>query len=352
VGGAVALESRTRGAPISVTIDSIVTASGSASVEISLRASYGAIDAHVALLSGISESRVSSVFVFEDPGYFLRFGNLVDVVGLETRLSDYFSELSPPIPVSFVDAAELPTILLSNPHAALVDFAYDTLPDSVFSANTTLLKTWITAGGTLVWAGGPLAFFEGHTLPGGGFEHEDLGWRGQVDLTGYDLEDTDGNPAVLSAGPLLGTNESPIGSALGIEFDGTPDGANTTQLALHNGTDLGFDSASSPEASSRTSLAFVPIGQGRLFYFGGAAWGDGIGTIPNGAGLVSADIGLLLGTGFVPEPGPAVSETVGLTDFHPTELRLNVSGSYTHLIVVVTSTTGAVSLFVWSKQVV
>lgn len=346
------LESRVAGTPLSVAV--IVTEPGSNSFGVTLRltANYGSIDAHVAVVPGESSTPISEVFVFYDSAFFLRFGNAVDVVGLEERLSDFLSEISPATPVAFVDSAQLPAVLEANPHAAFIDFCYATLPSTVLSPDVTLLKSWIEGGGTLIWAGGPLAFFEGNPAPNGTFVYDNLGWEGQLDLAGYPLEDPVGDPASRSAGPLLASNESAVGAALGVSFDGTPDGANVSELATHGGVDLGFDSASVNGASPRTSLAFASIGSGRLFFFGGAVWGDAEGTIPSAAGYIASDIELLVVSAYSPLPGPATYATLTVGYLSPTTVTLSLNGSYSHFVVVVTCTSGAVSLFVWSKQVV
>lgn len=351
VATAFVLERRSQSPPLTAAIASVQAGPSSINVTLRLTARDGAINVHVAVIPGESLPPVSRVLVFYDPAFFLRFGTTVDVVGLEDRLSEYLSALSPSIPVSFVDSAQLPTALSDNPNAAFIDFCYATLPDTVLSTNSTLLHTWISGGGTLIWAGGPLAFFEGNPTPTGGFQYEDLGWSGQSAVVGFPLEDSIGDPAAVSAGPLLASNESSAGSALGISYDGTPDGANTTELAEHNGTDLGFDSAHVGEAAPRTSLAFVPVGDGRVFFFGGAIWGDGEGIIPNAAGYLASDIALLLETGYFPLHGPSVAENVTLHALTPTLVTLRASGQYTHMIALVTSTAGPISLFLWSRQV-
>lgn len=346
------LEQRAQSSPISVVLVSTTPGAQGFSAQFRLTPTDGAIEAHTALVPGVTGPVVSAVFVFYDPGYFLRFGTVTDLVGLEDRIADYLSHTSPSIPVSLVDAAALPATLGANPHAALVDFGYSTLPDTIFSENSTQLETWLEGGGTLIWAGGPLAYFEGHTTSTGGFVYDNLGWAGQVKLVGYSLEDPIGNPATTSYGPLVGTVESPIGTSLGITYDGTPDGANLTQLEAHNGTSLGFETPNSGDTSGRTSLAYVPIGKGGVYYFGGAIWGDSIGLVPDADAALSADIGLLLGTGYVPLEGPTTYTNTFLGYLRSSTVTLSVTGQYSHLVALVTCDVGPTSLFVWSREVV
>lgn len=346
----VSLEARANEPPLTVSVVSTQAGENSFSVTLRFTARDGAIGVHDSLVPGESSNPVNHVFVLYDPNMFVRFGTPNDVVGLEERIGDYLNQLSTPIPVSLVSSSQLLPDLESNPHAAFIDFAYATIPDNVFSPNTTMLRSWIASGGTLIWAGGPLAYFEGHVTSAGSFVYDNLGWAGQQDLTGFPLEDAIGNPASRSYGPLIGTSESTVGASLGIMYPGTPDGANLTEVLRHNGTDLGFDAAVG-STSERTSLVFVPINQGRLFYFGGAIWGDGLGIVPGADSSLSTDIELLVGTGYSPLPGPTTFTNVTLTYGSPLEQTLSVSGTYNHFVVIVSSTFGPTSLFLWSRQV-
>ncbi|MGB6500283.1 MAG: hypothetical protein WBG19_02625 [Thermoplasmata archaeon] len=345
------LQTRVHQAPLRVSISNVEAGPSEFSAELRLEATEGSIAAHLALLSGTRVSDIEKVFVFYDPGYSVRFANPTDVIGLGNRLADYLGALTPAISVSFVSASQLPVALTSNPHSALVDFGYGTLPDSVFSHNVTLLKSWLNGGGLLFWAGGPLAYFEGHIIAGGGFQHVDLGWNGQIDLVGYQLEDPIGNPARDSSGPLLSQNETLLGESLGVTYAGTADGANTSELGLHNGTDLGFDSPAGGAESPRTSLAYVPVGSGGVYFFGGAIWGTGFGVVPEADALLSGDMGLLVGIGYRPEIGPTTSSDVSVRYLGQLDVTLVLAGSYSHVVALVTSSVGPAYFFVWSDQI-
>ncbi len=352
LGMSFGLEGRGSRPPLSVSVLSVRQTPGSLVVTLRLTASSGTIGVHLALLPGRSLSSVTEAYVFSDPAFFLRFGTASDLVGLEVRISDYLAALSPAIPVAFVDAQALPSVLEANPHSALIDFAYDTLPESLLAENSSLLKTWIEGGGTLIWAGGPLAYFEGNILPNGTLHHEDLGWAGQVALTGFSLEDPIGNPASRSYGPLVGTVETPLASAFGMTYPGTPDGANLSQLLLHNGTDLGFDASPVGSASARTSAAYIPVGEGRIVYFGGGIWGDQVGVIPDADGLLSSDIELLLGSGYAPDSGPTFATEITVNSLRADTVTLMVPSSNGPYVAIASSSVGTATLFFWSTQLV
>lgn len=349
-GEATVLHLREDSAPLGVSIQITQSTPTEFSALFQLVANQGSIVAHVALLPGEKSKPVSQVLVFYDPAFTVRFANPSDVIGLTNRLADYLHSLNPSISVSTVDSAGLPDALAGSPNAALVIFGYGTLPDDVFSHNVTLLKTWIEGGGILIWAGGPLAYFEGHSLASGGFQHEDLGWNGQVDLAGFQLEDPIGDPAVHSSGPLTSTTESPLGYALGIQYPGTADGANVTELEGHNGSDVGFDSNSTGKESPRTSLAYIPVGQGGIYYFGGAIWGTGFGVVPEADTLLSGDMALLIGTGYRPSQGPEGANQLTVGYLKKSSDSLSLIGPPSHVTAEVTSTIGTAYLFIWSEE--
>jgi len=349
-GEAAILGGRSASGTLNVSVEVIQAGPISASFQFRISAPDGDLVAHVALVPGTRSLSVTKVLVFYDVGFHVRFANPGDVLGLSSRLSTYLATVSPPIPVSTVNASSLPNALNANPKAALVDFGYGTIPDNVLSRNTSLLENWIYAGGTLIWAGGPLAYFEGHLSPSGAYQKTDLGWSGQNLLAGFRLEDPVGNPATRSSGPLLASNETALGSALGVQYPGAADGANTSELAMNHATDLGFDSLASGGAASRTSLAFVPIGNGGILYFGGAVWGTGSGTVPLADASIAGDVALLLRAAYAPAPGPTSVATVTVAYWKPSQLILSVNGSYTHIVGIVTSTLGPAYLFQWSQQ--
>lgn len=340
----------TSGVPLRVTVQFSAANGTGITGSFTISATIASVSAHVALLPGTAGARPNAVFVFYDSGYPVRLASASDVLGLGTRVSYYLSNVRPSIPVSFVDAGILPQVLEANPHAELVIFGYALIPDNVFSANTTLLRSWLDGGGTLVWAGGPIGYFEGHSTSAG-FVFQDLGWSGQTDLLGFPLEDAIGNPATNSSGPLLSFAETPLARAIGIGYQGTADGANVSEVEAHGGTDLGYDSAPSSAEAPRTSLAYVPVGKGGLYYFGGALWGTGTGVVPDGDVILSGDIALLAATGYVPEAGTATSVTVVVSPLRATSTSLEISDDTGDALALVTSSVaGSSYLFLWAAS--
>jgi hypothetical protein len=257
-----------------------------------------------------------------------------------------------PFPLQFVDAAQLATVLAANPRGILV-ITTEILPDTVLSNSSKVLESWLENGGELIWAGGPLGYAEGHWSPATGFIYDDLGWAGEYRITGFYMEDVLGNPLILPSGPLLGSTPTGWSEALGLQYNGTMDGANVTQLYYHNGTALGFESVWNVPfqgTSPRTSLAYVPVGKGSVYYFGGGFWALDIGGLVQYPLYLAGDITLLASSGFQAGPGPSTGEEIEVTAGGSRQLTLSLSdpGAYTTLIV--TSQVGGEYLYLWEKS--
>lgn len=272
-----------------------------------------------------------TVCVFEDASYPSLFGTTLEVAAFAQQLSDEFHTLGSSSHVITVDAAGLPSFLSGNTSATLAVINYGTVPASVLSNQSDLLGAWLHAGGQLLWAGGALGFYQGPdpygpsgTLPGS------TGWAGESDLLGFPLLDpVAAGPKGPDAGPLvplLGSTPSPLASALGLSFNATVYGANTTELAVHGGIDLGFDS---PEvgggAAPRTSIAYLPVGNGSLLLFGGAVLNPAQQYVPEGGVRLIQDASALLAFPFVPLAGPVASTGLTLGPFAEDPLGLTSS---------------------------
>lgn len=337
--------------PIRVTVDSVLIADGKVSVSITLRSTEGVLGGHVALLSGTTLTIPSHVFVFYDPAFPSSYTSTSDILWLKSELAQNLAIYSPGVRVSFVNADQLPETLLTNPKAALIDFGYGIIPSDVFGPNTSLLRSWIEGGGTFIWAGGPLAYFIGMNLPNGGFQEVDLGWAGQVALVGYNLEDPVGNPSVHSYGALVANNESELCAALGLEYKGTADGANVSQVNAHGGRVLGYLSHGVGPSSDRTSLAWLPLGSGSLYFFGGATWANGLGMVPNADVTLSADLAFILSIGFIPDPEATSFIDVNIPPYGSTSVTLVDFTPGPDQLVLVSSTVAGTYLSLWFDRI-
>lgn len=323
-----------------VGVGSVVKSGTGISVNVSLTSHrFTPLPATVSLLPISYAPEPRPAFVFSDSSSAAQFGTLSDVQATYSRVQVLLGQLGSPTSISLVDAATLPAVLGANADGILVVSEYGVLPASVLSNTTDLIRPWLGEGGTLIWAGGPLGYYtEG--VPGSpSTVTAELRWQGQSELLGFPLTDPPEHQspnATPAEGPLLGSIDTPLGNALGIEYTGTAFGANVTEVSSHGGVSMGFETPPNASgASPRTSLAYVPVGHGGLFYFGGGIWTQDHQNFPEAGLRLSLDIGNLLSSPFVPSPGPSVSRTLNLSAFQTTSVHLALDdrGSATGLLV-------------------
>ncbi|MCI4325861.1 MAG: hypothetical protein L3K00_08310 [Thermoplasmata archaeon] len=287
------VESRAAVPLFEASVTSVDSGPNSSTAEVSIHVGSVAMAAHVGLIPG-SRWASGPVYFFGDPNYPSPYATYTQAVQVAELVGVSLGEDGVSAPVSLVDAAQLPAVLASRGPSTLVVVG-GLLPDSVLAGQSSPVEKWILGGGSLVWAGGPLGYAEGHPLPDGTFYWDPLLWQGQLDLVGFPLTDP-GNPAPLSA-----STPSAIATTLGLEYNGTPSGANVTRVAQFGGTVLGWTTGPGPDgASPRASLVSIPVGAGRVLFFGGAfvAATRPQQYVPLADFTLSADLTLLFQTGF------------------------------------------------------
>jgi hypothetical protein len=202
--------------------------------------------------------RVSTVYLYFDASYPWSYSNLVDWYGLSTQIVTVSEFRGAAINVIVLDAAQLPGFLNTTPTLGeVLIVASGVLPDTVFTKSTNLVTPWVEGGGTLVWIGDKIGGYSG--MPGvplkypSPFNPGNNGTRQFLNLT-------------LLGGSSQYYNQS---SSLATAFDLNytlglaNDDLNVTLVPTFNGTLLGNLNG------SFTNLASVPLGSGRLLYFGG-----------------------------------------------------------------------------------
>ena len=327
---------------------------GTLTVSVRVHAGLSPLDAHVAAVPQSARIGDSTAFYFFDPAYPLLYATTDDVVGGGARISGYLAQMNDSIHLQSVSGADLQHVLAGNPSATVVMLGGGILPDAVFSNSSQELPEWLQAGGVLVWAGGPLAYFEGHPLSDGGFDYQDLMWSGQTRLLGWSMTDQGPDPASKPATPVqptFGTNQSAIGQALGITYLGAYFGANTTALAAHGGVALGSLSSTFQGHASRTSLAWIPVGAGGIFYFGGAMHVPGEGSIPYASVDLDQDIALLLALGYRPAGASPVGADIEVPSGGTQVAQLSVVGAGPQVEVFVRSSLLGALIFYWQGAV-
>lgn len=340
--------------PLSVSARFTRAGGSGVQAEVAVRASHGALPVHAGLFAGsIDPTQTGPVYVFSDPSYPTRYVSSADLLGLAQRIQEDFRELGASRDVRIVTAADLPGILSGPPRSVLLMVGGASVPDSVILGNgTPLLRSWVEGGGELVWAGGPLAFYDGRPLPTSGrLSDDDLGWQGEVRFFGYPLEDPVGDPSIESRGGLYSNLSSPAAAALGLSYRGTMDGANVSQVVSHGGTVLGYVTApTGGPTGPRTSVAYVPMGQGEVLYFGGALWANTVGSVPGADVALSTDIALLIGLSIVPMGGDGDWTDFVLPGGGSAQFALSVPRAPAGAFLMVDSVIEGNLLFLWYFQ--
>ncbi|MCI4370547.1 MAG: hypothetical protein L3J81_04370, partial [Thermoplasmata archaeon] len=216
---------------LQVSVLSVVNGFSNVVTTIRLTAGTIALAVHVGILPG-TERFPGPIHVFADPSYPEPNGSFTTTEEVAERVALALSGSGDSVPIDTVNGGALPALLAAGPVGTLVVLG-GLVPDTVLSNSSTTLAAWVTGGGTLMWAGGPLGWSEGHPTPGG-FVSDPLGWQGQLDLVHYPMSDV-GRP-----GPLLSWNASPIAAAFGTTYNGTPAGADTSAVGGNGGVDLGL----------------------------------------------------------------------------------------------------------------
>jgi hypothetical protein len=293
------------------------------------------IPVSAALLPLELQTQSRTVYVFEDPGYPALYGTTLEVDAFAQQLAHEFALLGSSTQVATVDAAGLPSFLSGNHSATLAVINYGAVPTSVLSNQSDSLGSWIHAGGQLLWAGGALGYFQGADPVGSSAVNPgSMGWSGELHLLGFPLVDPVSvgakGPEAGAQDPLLGASPSPMAAALGLGYNATVFGANLTELAAHGGVDLGFDSSPLPSgAAGRSSIAYLPVGNGSLLLFGGAVLDPAGQYIPEGGVRLIQDSATLLAYPFVPLSGPIDVTSTTLGPFSEALLSLAIPGPTT-----------------------
>jgi hypothetical protein len=333
--------------PLQVQVVSVTPGFLTDSVTLRLTSGLTPIDVHLGLLPGSERDR-GPIYVFADPAYPDTYGSYTATHQVVERveLSLTSSGFSPVI--EYVNGSGLLNVVNGPAEGTLVVLG-GVIPDGALSNTTAPLADWVADGGTLVWAGGALGSQEGHPTKGP-FNWDPLDWKGQLDLVHYPMTD------VGPDGPLLANRSTNLGAAFGTAYNGTPTGANTSELKAHGGFDLGFDSLGpAPGEAPRTSLAYQPVDYGGIYFFGGSfsAQTRPPSDVPNADFAFTDDLSVLIASGFVPSAGSGASSNVQLGTLESENVTLTVPAGEVDggLVAVVTTPTLPTFLSIWSSQI-
>ncbi|HZY92837.1 MAG TPA: hypothetical protein VFG07_08755 [Thermoplasmata archaeon] len=303
------------------------------------------------------------MFVLLDPSFPGAYAAYADLAFIPIRLSGFLNLMDSGDSVHTIQGNQVADTLLANPGAVMV-IVGTPAPDTVLSQNSSLLSDWVHAGGLLVWAGGPLGFSSGHPGPGGSFSYESLHWAGQTQLVGFNLTDPApilprGSASPYPPPPLMGLNSTPMQSALGMLYLGTADGANVSQVTAHGGVILGTTARTpgEPGVSPRASIAYIPVAQGGVLFFGGADLSSYQAYLPYASGWISEgtidvaeDIAVFLGLGYSPIIGPVASGDVDVPPGATISETLDLRGYVGTVVLLVRSTVDGSVLSLWGTS--
>ncbi len=351
--------------PLSVQATILPGGTGGSLARVSIESSSLTLAAHLAFLPSGPPRPSDKIYLLEDPAYPGLYIAPSDLTFVPVRLSGFLGLMGSSVKVETITGAQAPGILASDPRAVLMVVGTP-VPDSILSNSSAVLASWIQAGGTLVWAGGPLGFSSGHPESGGRFVYDGLLWKGQTDLVGFPLTDPQpmlpkGSPTSLPTPPLEGTDPTPFGQALGTLYVGTADGANVSEVENHGGVVLGTEAppAAGFHGSARASLIYVPVGLGGVFFFGGADLSSYQGFVPfadgwitDGSLDIAEDTAVLLGTGYDPVPGPVVSQDLSVPPYGTVSTTLSLATNLSSATLIVRSTVDGSVLDLWGTTTV
>ncbi len=333
--------------PLAASLGPVSSSPNGGSVVVGLTGGAEAVEAHLALLPGRTDSP-GPIEVFDDAAFPGPFATFTEIHQIGERLILALAAVPGAPSAQFVDAAELDALLASGSPATLVVLG-GVLPVDALSNTSSALHDWIAGGGTLIWAGGPLGWAEGAGgIDGAPFHWSSLYWLGQIELLGYPLADPTPSPY------LLATHPTPLGSALGIGYNGTPSGANVSEVAEHGGTVLGWETPAGPDgAAPRASLVTVPLGGGRIDYFGGsfAAATRPQQFVPAADPTLASDLEILALTGLVPGSGAPVDASATVAAGAHLTVTLRTAPDLGPAILLVTVPGAPVLLSAWVSPV-
>jgi hypothetical protein len=206
------------------------------------------------------------VYVFYDEDYptvgtdWIFSAILQGHLNAELRLRGYSD------PAELVNATALESILLSKEPAILI-MASGGFPSNVFSKDVDLVKPWIDSGGILVWFG----FYIGYYSLEKGMKKGDItadmpqnpreNGSKEFGLEGFfeylELKDT----------PDVAVNSSPISDALDVTYDLIQQAPLLHMVWARNGLVLGKIGGPTP-FRLRPSVSMVPVGLGKIIFFG------------------------------------------------------------------------------------
>ncbi len=297
---------------------------------------------NVAVLPGtLHGAKSRPIFAFEDARASCFFGSPSDVASVVSRVQQTLAGLGLTQPIQVENASGVLGVLADSPHAILLLLECGVVPISPLDPADLALHNWLVGGGTLVWAGGPLGFYD-QVVTSPTYALQTPGWAGQTELVGFPIANiVPGPPGIPAAWPKAtsGTVPSARAAALGLSYAGVTYGANASEVSAHGGVNLGWNATVG--STSRMSLAYIPVGAGAVLYFGGALWAYAGPSVPDAGADLGYDLSILLSLGLDFLPGPIVSTSIVVGGLGRVGVTLTEGPSTAPLAIVVESLVGS-----------
>lgn len=273
---------------------------------------YIRAQAHIHLRAGTYAAEIISLFmplrtlpnqppiyVYYDPSYPTSLTDIRGWKGLTDHLPFELQQRDYPANTTLVNAKRLASLLATDLGDVIV-IASGTLPTT---SNITAVKSFIQRGGTLIWIGDRIGYYiTGSALA--------LNRNSPLD-PGYDAQRQLFNGVIIQSNAsslnyVVGQRQGPytagdlttnLSRTLNLNYPETTVGIDLTNLTRVGGTALGRINT----RTNQTSIALIPIGQGKLVLFGGGITNQ---FASSGEVTVASDIaqmlsGSLLDTTFV-----------------------------------------------------
>ncbi len=204
------------------------------------------------------------IYFYFDEDYPLVLTSINAYLGLYNFLTSDLAEKNMQNTMQIVNAEELAEKMGDG--QSIIIMSSGVLPDTVYSQDKNLITRWLESGGIMFWLGDGFGYYNGskNTELKDDLEHGKIGWEGQEKILGKNYLLGEVFEPVEKSSADTATQ---IGQALGLRYRYTTTGAVVGELAKNNALSLGFNKNIN-DNFGRSSISFIPVGQGRLILFG------------------------------------------------------------------------------------
>jgi len=234
------------------------------------------VDTDVNVFFGVVDEdwRDRPIIINYDPNYFPMFTTWRAIYGVydhviaQSEIEHYTGEISQ------ATSREIRTIMESLDTEPIIVLSSGLFPEEISpDGDHTVVRTWLEAGGILVWVGDGLSYHISSrqiTIPGDVvIPPTTRGWESSIDLIGYNPIDSIQRYG-MNLYQSAATEDTLLSDALGLTYDNALRGALTDVVQEHGGQVLGKLYNVAEVGPDRTAIASLPVGDGIIVLFGDA----------------------------------------------------------------------------------